>query len=92
VFADETEKVAVDIAFRSEIRSMTRGQFAAVGEALRESDTVLGDGLAALVKAIAATIPWLIVIIPAFGSGPDLFVEFTEDERPKSRRGRRLGG
>lgn len=64
VLANETEKVAVDIAFHSEIRSATRGAFASVGEALRESGTVLGDSLAALVTTIAAIIPWLIVIVP----------------------------
>ncbi len=64
VLANETEKVAVDIAFHSEIRSITRGAFASVGEALRDSGTVLGDSLAALITAIAAIIPWLIVIVP----------------------------
>lgn len=64
VLANETEKVAVDIAFRSEIRSTARGAFASVGEALRESGTVLGDSLAALITAVAAIIPWLIVIVP----------------------------
>lgn len=64
VLANETEKVAVDIAFRSEIRSTTHGAFASVGEALRDSGTVLGDSLAALITAIAAIIPWLIVIVP----------------------------
>ena len=64
VLANETEKVAVDIAFHSEIRSATRGAFASVGEALRESGMVLGDSLAALITTIAAIIPWLIVIVP----------------------------
>lgn len=64
VLANETEKVAVDVAFHSEIRSTSRGAFASVGEALRESGTVLGDSLAALITAVAALIPWLIVIIP----------------------------
>ena len=63
VLANETEKVAVEIAFRSEFHS-TRGAFASVGEALRDSGSVLADSLAALITAIAAIIPWLIVLVP----------------------------
>jgi len=64
ILANETEKVYVEIAFRSEQRTTTRGAFASVGEALRDSGSVLGDSLAALITAIAAIIPWLIVIVP----------------------------
>jgi len=63
VLANETEKVAVEIVFRSEFHS-TRGAFAAVADAFGEFDSVLADSLAALVTAIAAIIPWLIVIVP----------------------------
>src|SRR6266403_1366142 len=64
MLANETEKVAVEIAFRSEQRTTSRSAFASVGEALRDSGSVLGDSLAALITAIAAIIPWLIVIVP----------------------------
>lgn len=64
ILANETEKVYVEVAFRSEQRTTTRGAFASVGEALRDSGSVLGDSLAALITAIAAIIPWLIVIVP----------------------------
>jgi hypothetical protein len=64
VLANETEKVYVEIAFRSDRPATRRGSFAAVGEALRDFGSVLGDSLAALIMAIAAVVPWLIVIIP----------------------------
>jgi len=64
VLANETEKVAVEVDFRAEVRSTSRGMFAPVGNALRESGGVLADSLAALITLIAAIIPWLIVIVP----------------------------
>jgi hypothetical protein len=64
ILANETEKVYVEIAFRAEQRIVRRGAFASVGEALRDSGSVLGDSFAALITAIAAIIPWLIVITP----------------------------
>jgi hypothetical protein len=64
MLANETEKVYVEIAFHAEQRTIGRGAFASVGEALRDFGSVLGDSLAALITAVAAIIPWLIVIIP----------------------------
>src|SRR5262249_53075567 len=54
--ANETEKVAVEIAFRSEIHSAKRGAFASVTEAFSEFGSNFGDSLAALIEAIAAII------------------------------------
>jgi len=62
--ANETEKVAVEIAFRSEIRYARRGAFAAVAEAFAEFGYNFANSLAALIEAIAAIVPWLIVIVP----------------------------
>lgn len=64
LLANETEKIYVEISFRSEQRIVSPGAFASVGEALRESGSVLADSLAALITAVAAIIPWLIVIVP----------------------------
>lgn len=64
ILANETEKVYVEIAFHAEQRTISRGAFASVGEALRDFGSVLGDSLAALITAVAAIIPWLIVIVP----------------------------
>lgn len=64
VLANETEKVYVEIAFHAEQRTISRGAFASVGEALRNFGSDFGDSLAALITAVAAIIPWLIVIIP----------------------------
>jgi hypothetical protein len=64
ILANETEKVFIEVAFRAEQRTVSRGAFASVGEALRDSGEVLGDSLAALITAVAAIIPWLIVVVP----------------------------
>lgn len=64
MLANETEKVFVEVAFRSEQRTTSRSAFAPIGDALRESGSVLAESLAALITAIAAIIPWLIVIVP----------------------------
>lgn len=64
VLANETEKVYVEIAFRAEQRTISRGAFASVGQALRDFGSDFGDSLATLISAVAAIIPWLIVIIP----------------------------
>ena len=64
ILANETEKVYVEIAFHAEQRTVSRGAFTSVGEALLDSGSVLGDSLAALITAVAAIIPWLIVIVP----------------------------
>ena len=64
VLANETEKVYVEIAFHAEQRTVNRGAFASVGEALRNFGSDFGDSLAALINVVASIIPWLIVIIP----------------------------
>jgi Domain of unknown function (DUF4349) len=64
VLANETEKVYVEIAFHAEQHMVGRGAFASVGDALRDFGSVLGDSLAALITAVAAILPWLIVIVP----------------------------
>ncbi|HET8923435.1 MAG TPA: DUF4349 domain-containing protein [Candidatus Acidoferrum sp.] len=64
ILANETEKVYVEIAFHAEQRTISRGAFASVGEALRNFGSDLGDSLAALITAVAAILPWLIVIVP----------------------------
>jgi hypothetical protein len=64
VLANETEKVYVEIAFHAEQHRVSRGAFVSVGEALRDFGSVLGDSLAALITAVAAILPWLIVVVP----------------------------
>lgn len=64
VLANETEKVWVGIEFRAERNGSSRGVFAPINEALRVSGTVLADSVAVLITAVAAIIPWLIVIVP----------------------------
>jgi hypothetical protein len=84
VLANETEKVAVDISFQSEVRSVSRGVFAPIGNALRDSGSVLADSLAALILAIAAIIPWLIVIVP----GLWVVIRFVRKLRRKRAEGK----
>jgi len=65
ILANETEKVAVEIAFRVERPSGSAGGLAQVWDALRESGSILGDSTAFLITTIVAIIPWLILIVPA---------------------------
>ena len=65
VLANETEKIAVQLSFQiRESRGSARG-LALIGDALRESGTLLAESTAALIYVIVAVIPWLIVIVPA---------------------------
>jgi len=63
VLANETEKVAVQVEFRA--KSSVAGVFAPIGDAFRNSTSVLSESLGALVIFISAIIPWLVLIIPA---------------------------
>ncbi len=62
--ANETEKVAVEIEFRAERTTASVSAFKPIGEALRESASVLAESLASLITVVVAVIPWLIVIVP----------------------------
>ena len=62
--ANETEKVAVEIEFRAERATASVSAFKPIGDALRESASVLSESLASLITAVVAVIPWLIVIVP----------------------------
>src|SRR5882762_5186992 len=63
--ANETEKVSVDIAFRVDESILGVGFFTPIGDALRESGSVLADSVASLITVIVAIIPWLVLIVPA---------------------------
>jgi hypothetical protein len=62
--ANETEKVAIEIEFRAERTTASVSAFKPIGDALRESASVLSESLASLITAVVAVIPWLIVIVP----------------------------
>jgi hypothetical protein len=62
--ANETEKVAIEIEFRAERTTASVSAFKPIGDALRESASVLSESLASLITAVVAIIPWLIVIVP----------------------------
>jgi len=63
--ANETEKVSVDIAFRVDESILGVGFFTPIGDALRESGSVLADSVASLITVIVAIIPWLVLVVPA---------------------------
>jgi hypothetical protein len=63
--ANETEKVAVEIAFHVDESILGVGFFTPIGDALRESGSVLADSVASLITFIAAIIPWLVLVVPA---------------------------
>jgi len=64
ILANETEKVAVDVAFRIARSNENGGSFSEIGNALRESGSVLADSTASLITTIVAVLPWLVVVLP----------------------------
>jgi len=56
--------VAVEIQFRAERTTASVSAFKPIGDALRESASVLSESLASLITVVVAVIPWLIVIVP----------------------------
>ena len=58
----ETEKVAVQIAFRAKQSFASRSVFAPIGSALHQSGMTLAESIAALITVVMAIIPWLLVI------------------------------
>jgi hypothetical protein len=64
--ANETEKVSVEILFHVDESVLGVGFFTPIGNALRESGSVLADSAASLITFIVAIIPWLLLVVPAF--------------------------
>lgn len=69
VLANETEKITVNVTFEAEIPGRSTGAFAAIWEALLNSEADLADSTATLIAVIVSIIPWLIVIIPGVWLG-----------------------
>lgn len=64
ILANETEKVAVEIDFRAQRTVASVSAFRPIGEAVRESASVLAESVASLITFVVAVIPWLILIVP----------------------------
>ncbi len=64
VLANETEKIAVALAFREENSGNGGSAWSRIGDALRESGSVLAASVASLIMVIVAVIPWLVLIVP----------------------------
>jgi hypothetical protein len=64
ILANETEKVALEIDFRAERTAVSTSALKPIGDAVRESASVLAESLASLITAVVAILPWLIVIAP----------------------------
>jgi hypothetical protein len=62
--ANETEKVAIEIEFRAQRTTASASAFKPIGDAMRESASVLAESLASLITTVVVVIPWLIVIVP----------------------------
>src|SRR5258706_2539621 len=65
ILANETEKVAVEFTFHVDESVLGVGFFTPIGDALRESGSILADSVAALITVIVAIIPWLVLVVPA---------------------------
>jgi len=66
ILANETEKVAVEIAFRAERSVGSSSVFAPIGDALRESGSALAESIASLITFLVTAIPWLILVVPVY--------------------------
>ena len=64
ILANDTENIAVEISFRIERNNDGTGGLKIIGDALRESGSVLAESMASLITVVVAVIPWLIVILP----------------------------
>lgn len=64
VLADETEKVFVDISFRSRKSVAETGAFAPIATAWQEAGHVLAASMAFAITFAVAVVPWLVLFIP----------------------------
>jgi len=64
VLANETEKVAVEIAFYEGRSAQRGGVFKPIGDAFRESGSVLAESVASLITVVVSVVPWLVLIVP----------------------------
>jgi hypothetical protein len=62
--ANETEKTAVEISFRSKKPVVETGTFSPVAAALRSAGSVLAESIAFAITFVVAIIPWLVIFIP----------------------------
>jgi hypothetical protein len=65
ILANETEKVAVEFTFHVDESVLGVGFFTPIGDALRESGSILADSVATLITVIVVIIPWLLLVVPA---------------------------
>ena len=64
VLANETEKVLVELSFRTPRSAGTASAWIQIANAFRQSGQVLADSTAAVIATVVAIIPWLILILP----------------------------
>jgi hypothetical protein len=62
---NQTQKIAVQITFRSKSSVTRTGALAPIANAWDESGYVIAESLGSLITFIVAVIPWLVLIIPA---------------------------
>jgi hypothetical protein len=64
--ANETEKIAVEIAFYVETRSGNNVGMAQIYRTLSDSGVVLADSASSLISTVVFLLPWAIVLLPIF--------------------------
>jgi hypothetical protein len=79
VLANETEKVAVDIAFRSRASA---GLLAPLGAACGELALVFFQSLATLITVIVTVAPWLILVLPGLWGLKKVVRRFSRSRSP----------
>jgi len=73
VLANETEKVAVEIDFRSKQSIAETGAFVPILAAWHEAGRVFAHSIAAVITFIVFIAPWLVIIVPGIWFVPKLF-------------------
>jgi hypothetical protein len=73
LLANETEKVAVEIDFRSQQSIAETGAFAPIIIAWHEAGRVFAQSIAAAITFIVAIVPWMFLIVPSILFVPRLF-------------------
>ena len=74
--ANDTEKIFIDLSFRVPGSSEGISSWRRIGNALRESGSILADSTAAVITTVVAVVPWLILLLPCIWFGRKIWRRF----------------
>ncbi|MFB3884703.1 MAG: DUF4349 domain-containing protein [Thermodesulfobacteriota bacterium] len=82
VLANETDKVAVEIDFRSRQSITETGVFAPIASAWHEAGRVFASSIGMVITFIVAIVPWLLLIVPGLWIASKLFRKLFRKRTP----------